>query len=153
MASAVALIQVDGLHGGVPYAYAASAPPHARIVHLAGACPLDADGRVVAVGDVAGQATACVENMQRALAAAGAGLDDVVFLRALVASAERTDLSAVWAVVHDLCGDRTPPGTLVCVTVLVWPDQLVEIEAVAAVVDRSAPTHGVTHPVPPDISE
>ena len=135
MTDAARLIPVDGLHPGVPYAYAATAPPHARTVFLAGACPLDPDGRIVAPGDPVAQTSACIENMRLALAAAGAGIVDVVFVRALVASADRADLAAVWTVVHELFGDRTPPGTLMGVTALGWPDQLVEIEAVAAVVD------------------
>lgn len=135
MTAAATFLHPDGLHPGVPYAYAASTPPGARTVHLAGACPLDADGRVVAPGDVVAQTTACIENMRVALAAAGAGIEDVVFVRALVASADRAQLAAVWAVVHALFGDRTPPGTLLGVAALGWPDQLVEIEAVAAVVD------------------
>ncbi|HEY8319782.1 MAG TPA: RidA family protein [Amnibacterium sp.] len=119
----------------VPYAYAATAPPHARTVFLAGACPLDVDGHVVAPGDFIEQTSACIENMERALAAAGATVHDVVFVRALVASAVQTDLAKVWAVVHNHFGKRTPPSTLMGVTVLGWPNQLVEIEAVAALVD------------------
>jgi enamine deaminase RidA (YjgF/YER057c/UK114 family) len=125
--------KVDGLHDAVPYAYAATVPANARTVFLAGACPLDPAGQVVGVGDFEAQASACLENMKRALTAAGAGLDDVVFLRALVASSARPDLSSVWAVIHVAFGEDAPPGTLVGVTVLGWPDQLVEIEAVAAI--------------------
>jgi enamine deaminase RidA (YjgF/YER057c/UK114 family) len=126
---------VDGLSGTVPYAYAASVPAGARTVFLAGACPLDRSGAVVGAGSFAEQATACLENMRLALAAAGAGVDDVVFLRALVASSERADLSTVWEAVGRCFGDAPPPGTLQGVTVLGWPDQLVEIEAVAAVAE------------------
>ena len=49
----------------------------------------------------------------------------------LVASAERADLAASWEVVSAAFGDHDAPGTLLGVTVLGWPDQLVEIEAVA----------------------
>lgn len=136
MTGPVRLIEVDGLFGGVPYAYAATTPSGARLVHLAGACPLDADGAVLGVGEFSVQAEACLANMRTALAAAGAGMEDVVHVRALVASSARADLAAVWEVVHDAFGERTPPGTLLGVTVLGWPDQLVEIEAVAAVRDH-----------------
>lgn len=135
MTRAERFTQVDGLFDGVPYAYGAGAPAHARTVFLAGSCPLDTDGCIVAVGEVVGQASACVDNMKLALAAAGAEIDDVVFVRVLVASAVREDLGDAWQVVRDLFGERTPPGTLMGVTALGWPDQLVEIEAVAAVVD------------------
>ena len=135
MTSAARFVHVDGFHRGVPYAYAASVPPGARTVHLAGACPIDTDGHVVAPGDVVAQASACIDTMRIVLAAADADLEDVVFVRALVASADRAELAAVWAVVHEAFGDRVPPGTLLGVTVLGWPGQLVELEAVAAVVD------------------
>ena len=48
-----------------------------------------------------------------------------------VASAERADLAAAWEVVSAAFGDHDAPGTLLGVTALGWPDQLVEIEAVA----------------------
>ena len=50
-----------------------------------------------------------------------------------VASADQSDLGAVWAVVRDAFGDHDPPSTLLGVTVLGYDDQLVEVEAVAAV--------------------
>ena len=127
MTRAARITQVDGLFDGVPYAYGAVAPAHARTVYLAGSCPLDSDGCIVAVGDVVRQASVCVDNMKMALARAGADLDDVVFVRVLVASAVREDLGDAWQVVRDLFGERTPPGTLMGVTALGWPDQLVEI--------------------------
>lgn len=42
---------------------------------------------------------------------------------------------AAWEVVRDAFGDHDPPNTLMGVTVLGYDDQLVEIEAVAAVRD------------------
>lgn len=40
---------------------------------------------------------------------------------------------AAWDVIRAAFGDHDPPGTLLGVTVLGYPGQLVEIEAVAAV--------------------
>jgi len=45
------------------------------------------------------------------------------------------DLVAAWEVVRDSFGDHDVPSTLMGVTVLGYKDQLVEIEAVAAVLD------------------
>ena len=73
--TAVSLIRAPEL-SGAPYAYAASAPAGARLIFLAGACPLNTDGTTAAVGDYAGQAAKCIETLQGALAAAGAGLTD-----------------------------------------------------------------------------
>ncbi|MFB6610509.1 RidA family protein [Agromyces sp. NPDC056379] len=135
MPGAVQLIRASTLSDVVEYAYAATAPKEARLVFLAGACPLDDDGSTVAVGDYAGQAAACVETMTRALAAAGATIGDVISTRVLVASSRREDLGAVWRVVRDAFGAHDVPSTLLGVTVLGWEHQLVEIEAVAAIVD------------------
>ncbi|SIO26157.1 RidA family protein [Agromyces cerinus] len=135
MPSAVQLIRASTLSDVAEYAYAATAPKEARLVFLAGACPLDDDGSTVAVGDYAGQAAACIETMTRALAAAGATIDDVISTRVLVASSRREDLGVVWQVVRDAFGAHDVPSTLLGVTVLGWEHQLVEIEAIAAVVD------------------
>ena len=73
--------------------------------------------------------------MRVALAAAGAGIDDVVSTRVLVASNAQADLVTAWEVVRDAFGEHDVPSTLLGVTVLGYDDQLVEIEAVAAVRD------------------
>ncbi|RKS75715.1 enamine deaminase RidA (YjgF/YER057c/UK114 family) [Motilibacter peucedani] len=126
----VTLVRAERLAGSVPYAYAAIAAPGA-LVFTAGACPLDADGRTVAVGDVVGQAQQVMANLAVALEAAGAGLGDVVKTTVFVASSRRDDLGAAWEVVHAAFGDHDAPSTLLGVGVLGWPDQLVEVEAVA----------------------
>ncbi|MGV0716031.1 Rid family hydrolase [Mycolicibacterium sp. XJ662] len=135
MASSVRLIRSSVLSDVAEYAYAATAPKDARLIFLAGACPLNDDGTTAAVGDYAGQAAVCIETMTRALAEAGATLQDVISTRVLVASAEQRDLVTAWEVVRDAFGDHDVPSTLFGVTVLGYDDQLVEIEAIAAVVD------------------
>jgi enamine deaminase RidA (YjgF/YER057c/UK114 family) len=135
MARAITLIRSSTLSDVAEYAYAATAPAEARLVFLAGSCPLDADGSTAAVGDYAGQAAKAVENMRVALAEAGASLRDVISTRVLVASTRREDLVTAWTVVRDSFGDHDVPSTLMGVTVLGYADQLVEIEAVAAVLD------------------
>ncbi|MDU0345208.1 Rid family hydrolase [Microbacterium sp. KSW2-29] len=135
MPKAVTLIRSASLSGVAEYAYAATAPADARLIFLAGSCPLDADGATVAVGDVRAQAARCVENLRTALADAGAQLTDVISTRVLVASARQADLVAAWEVVRGAFGEHDVPSTLMGVTVLGYDDQLVELEAVAAVLD------------------
>ncbi|KRC88620.1 enamine deaminase RidA [Terrabacter sp. Root85] len=130
--SAVRLIRAAALTDTAPYAYAATTDPGARLLFTAGACPLDESGATVAPGDVPAQARQCVANLVTALEAAGATLGDVAYTRVLVATAVREDLVAAWTVVHDAFGEHEVPSTLHGVTVLGYPDQLVEIEAVAA---------------------
>jgi enamine deaminase RidA (YjgF/YER057c/UK114 family) len=135
MPRAVSLIRSDSLADVARYAYAATAPSDARLIFLAGACPLNEDGSTAGVGDYQAQAEKALENMLLALEAAGAGLEDVISTRVLVASADRADLVTAWDVVSVRFGDHDVPSTLTGVTVLGYPDQLVEIEAVAAVID------------------
>jgi enamine deaminase RidA (YjgF/YER057c/UK114 family) len=128
----VELVRSSGLTSRVPYAYAAVAHDVSRLVFTAGACPLDQDGVIVAVGDVVGQAEQVMTNLRTALQAAGADLPDVVKTTIYVASQRRDDLLAAWAVVRRHFGDHDAPGTLLGVAALGYPDQLVEVEAVAA---------------------
>jgi enamine deaminase RidA (YjgF/YER057c/UK114 family) len=136
MAKTVTLIRSSTLSDVAEYAYAATAPADARLIFLAGSCPLEADGTTAAVGDYAGQAAKAVANMVTALTDAGATLTDVLSTRVLVASDQRADLVAAWAVVRDAFGAHDVPSTLFGVTVLGYEGQLVEIEAVAAVRDH-----------------
>lgn len=133
MVSAVRLVRSAALSDIAQYAYAATVDSGTRLIFLAGACPLEKDGSVAAVGDYAQQAAKCIETLTEALRAAGATLEDVVSTRVLVASSHQADLITVWDVVRDAFGDHDAPSTLMGVTVLGYDDQLVEIEAVAAV--------------------
>ena len=135
MSTAVSLVRSAALSDVAQYAYAATVERGARLIFLAGACPLEQDGSTAAVGDYAGQAAKCIETLTEALRAAGATIEDVVSTRVLVASSRQSDLGAAWAVVRDAFGQHDVPSTLLGVTVLGYDDQLVEIEAVAALVD------------------
>jgi enamine deaminase RidA (YjgF/YER057c/UK114 family) len=123
---------LTGLAAGVPYSYAAVTRDRPVLVFTAGACPLDGTGSTVARGNVAAQAEAAMGNLRTALESAGARLDDVVKITVYVASSERSDLDAAWTVVHRCFGSHEPPATLLGVSVLGYTDQLVEVEAVAA---------------------
>jgi hypothetical protein len=67
-----------------------------------------------------------------ALAASSATLADVLKTTLFVTSAQRADLVIAWEVIRAAFGDHDAPSTLLGDTVLGYPDQLVEIEAVAA---------------------
>jgi enamine deaminase RidA (YjgF/YER057c/UK114 family) len=102
-----------------------------QLVFTAGACPLDADGQTVAVGDIAGQAHQVMANLVIALRASGAELTDVVKTTIYVASSEQADLGTAWRVVSGAFGSHDAPSTLLGVSCLGYDDQLVEVEAVA----------------------
>jgi enamine deaminase RidA (YjgF/YER057c/UK114 family) len=114
------------LYRGVPYEYAASA---SGLVFTAGACPLDDDGLIVAPGDLEEQARRATDNLLEALAEAGARPEDLLKTTIYVVGEERPDLVRVWDIVSARLGRA--PSTLLGVSLLGYPDQLVEIEAVA----------------------
>lgn len=129
---AVQLVRAERLYGGVPYAYAAVAPP-GGLVFTAGACPIDENDAIVGEGDVRVQARQAMSNLTEALAAAGAALTDVLKTTVYVASSERADLLAAWDVVRGQFADHDAPSTLLGVMALGYSGQLVEIDAVALV--------------------
>ena len=118
------------LHPPPGYSHAVSTSG-GRLVHLAGACPIDEDGRVVD-GGVATQTMQCLANLRSQLEAAGATFGDVVQARIYVATMTREDLLQAWRVVEE-----TPVGASACtllgVAVLGYDRQVVEIEVVAVV--------------------
>jgi enamine deaminase RidA (YjgF/YER057c/UK114 family) len=116
------------LYPGVPYEYTATAK---GLVFAAGACPLDGEGRVVGPGDLEAQARQATENLLVALAEAGAQPGDLLKTTIYVVGRDRSDLVRVWDVVSARLGRA--PSTLLGVAFLGYPDQLVEIEAIARV--------------------
>jgi enamine deaminase RidA (YjgF/YER057c/UK114 family) len=115
------------LYPGAPYDYTSTA---GGLVFAAGACPLDAAGAVVAPGDREAQAARCVDNLLAALSTRGATTGDLLKTTIYVVADAREDLAKVWDVVAARLGRA--PSTLLGVSMLGWPDQLVEIEAIAS---------------------
>lgn len=132
MTKKISLIHSTNL-AQVDYAYASRIPVGMDILFLAGACPLTKEGIVPESSDYEMQANLCVENLKEALKECGASLKDVVYTRVLVATQSQSDLVTAWDTIRKEFGDHDVPSTLSGVTVLGYRNQLVEIEAVAAV--------------------
>jgi enamine deaminase RidA (YjgF/YER057c/UK114 family) len=113
---------------GAPYEYTAVA---GGFVFAAGACPLDEDGMVVNTGDLEAQSAVAIDNLRAAFEQNGADLGDIVKATIYVVATERADLVRAWNVMSPHL-DRAPT-TLLGVSFLGYPDQLVEIEAIAVV--------------------
>jgi len=100
-----------------------------RTIHVSGTTALDEQGRLVGPGDPHAQTVQCLKNIERALAALGGALEDVVRTRMYV-----TDISR-WEVVArahgEVFGGIRPATTMVEVSALIEPDMMVEIEAEA----------------------
>ncbi|HEV3478558.1 MAG TPA: RidA family protein [Gaiellaceae bacterium] len=128
------IVSPEGL-ADAPYEYATIAPD-ARLVFTAGACPLDAAGRVVAPDDFEAQARQALDNLFATLAAAGSGPELVLKTTVYVASSDRSELVRVWNLVAEGFASSRPPSTLLGVSMLGYPEQLVEIEAIAVSTSR-----------------
>ena len=122
---------VSGLYPDAPYEYGAISPM-GSLLFTAGACPLDEDGNVVGLNDHRAQAVASIENLRRALEAFDVRFDQLVKTTVYVVG-DREDLVRAWRVVADGLAPHRPPSTLLGVSTLGYPGQLVEIEAIAAV--------------------
>jgi len=106
------------------------------VAYLAGQLALDADGSIVGEGDFEAQFRKVIANLQLALSAVGATMDDVAkFTTYLVDSHDIPEFMRVrtelWADIYP--GGVYPANTLLIVDRLVEEPFLIEIEAVAVV--------------------
>ena len=119
----------DDLAPPIGYSHVVEIPP-GRLVWTSGQVALDAERNVVGAGDWEAQARQVFENVTRALRAAGAGWPDVVKLTLFVV--DLTELPTIRTVRDEFVDSESPPtSSLVQVAGLVYPDLLLEVEAVA----------------------
>jgi enamine deaminase RidA (YjgF/YER057c/UK114 family) len=106
--------------------------PAGRLVFVSGQVAWDADERLVAT-DLAGQARAAMRNVERALAPAGAQLEDVTALRIYIVGNPPDTSGVSDALRTSFPSGEGPAATWVHVAGLEGDGLLIEIEATAVV--------------------
>jgi enamine deaminase RidA (YjgF/YER057c/UK114 family) len=104
-----------------------------RLVFVAGQVADDADGNLVAPGDLAGQARQAFANLGRALTAAGARPEHVARITIYVVGHRHEYLPLISEARMAVFGDHKPADTLLGVERLAEPGYLIEVEAIAVV--------------------
>ena len=110
-----------------------------RTAFLAGQCPLDGSGTPVGAGDIDLQIDQVVSNSAIALAAVGARPGHVVRSVVYVVSDDTAVLAAAWRRLTRsvIAPAFTTASTLLGVTTLGFPGQLIEIDLTAALFEST----------------
>jgi enamine deaminase RidA (YjgF/YER057c/UK114 family) len=104
-----------------------------RLVFVAGQVAEDAQGKLVGPGDLAAQARRAFAHVGRALAAAGAGPEQVTKITIYVVGHRPEYLPDISQARIAVFGDHKPADTLVGVETLAERGYLIEVEAIAVV--------------------
>ncbi len=112
-----------------PFAQVTSAPPGGTLICCSGAVATDESGEVVGVGDIVAQTHQVMRNLQIALEATGATFGDVIKINSYITDADL--YPKVAPVRQQYLAEPYPASTLVEVQRLIYPELLIEIEAVA----------------------
>jgi len=104
-----------------------------RLVAVSGQVSVDREFKAIAPGDLVAQTRQALQNVEAALAAAGARRQDVTRLRVFIVGLTLEKAIAAGGPIGEFFAGGFPAQTMVGVTALVSPDWLIEIEADAVV--------------------
>jgi enamine deaminase RidA (YjgF/YER057c/UK114 family) len=105
-----------------------------KLIFIAGQGPTNPNGKAAGKDDLRGQTRQAVDNILAALEAAGAGPENILYLRINVVGYNPRMMMQIAPELKRLKGENTPPPASVFVGVeaLILPSTLIEIETIAA---------------------
>jgi 2-iminobutanoate/2-iminopropanoate deaminase len=99
-------------------------------IHIAGQFAHDMQGNFVGAGDFTAQARQTLENLDRVLAGFGVGRSNLAEV-VIYLTDPRAHFESCVALYKDYMGGHRAAGTLIGVSGLAFPEQIIEIRAVA----------------------
>lgn len=110
-----------------------------RMVFIAGQTASDHDGKVVGAGDARAQTRFILSKIQRAVEAAGGTMNDVVAMNVFTTDVRHhRDISETR---REVLGSNFPTSTMVQVVALARPELLLEINAIAVILEEDRDDH------------
>jgi reactive intermediate/imine deaminase len=98
-------------------------------IYVSGQVAYNAAGQLVGEGDITAQTRQVFDNIKAVLAAAGAGLEDVVKINTYIT--DQSKFMEMLEVRKEIFGANPPASTAVVVAGLAFPGLLLEVEAIA----------------------
>ena len=123
----------EGLHKNPAWSNVVSVSGRAKTIYVGGQNAVDASGEIVGKGDLAAQTEQVFRNLETALAAAGARLENVIKWNLYVLAGQ--PIQPGFEVFQRVWGQRANPPVITAAMVagLAHPDFLLELDAVAVV--------------------
>lgn len=108
----------------------ASAVVHEGLAYLSGVVAMDAEGKLIGEADPKAQAKACIDHIERTLAACGATLQDIIRATCFATSQEA---ALAYMAERAARAKQRPAATTVQVAALLLPGAMLEVEVIARV--------------------
>jgi len=98
-------------------------------IYVSGQVAYSPEGKLIGEGDMKAQTRQVYENIKTILAAAGAGLEDIIKINTYIT--DQSKFMDMLAVRSEIFGNNPPASTAVVVAGLAFPGLLIEVEAIA----------------------
>lgn len=98
-------------------------------IYVSGQVAFDANGNLVGEGDMKAQTRQVFDNIKAVLAAAGAGLEDIIKINTYIT--DQSKFRDMLEVRSEIFAENPPASTAVVVAGLAFPGLLIEVEAMA----------------------